>query len=124
MGIYNPFQKLAVGPRQQKKSAVGRPPGRPANGQIFNRCATGRPPCRPGLDTESNSFLPVDRPVDRGHFQRAKLSGGRPGRSTGLPAKRLCARLCTSADRTSRPTSAVVNRPVDRQNSQVKLFRD
>ena len=36
------------------------------------------------LDTKSKSSLPVDRPVDRGQIQRAGLSGGRPGRSTGL----------------------------------------
>ena len=40
-----------------------------------------------GLDIESRSSLPVDRPVNRGQIQRAELSGGRPSRLTGPPAK-------------------------------------
>jgi len=113
MGIYSPFIKLVVGPRQQKKSTVGRLPGRPSNGQKSDRCASGRP----GLDTESNSSLPVDRPVDRGHFQRAKLSDGRPGRSIGLPAHG-CVHVC--AHRSTGPVDRLLPRstgPVDRQTA-------
>ena len=91
--IYSPFIKLAVGLRQQKKSAVGRPPSRPANGQISDRCASGRPPGRSGLDTESSSSLPVDR----GHFQRAELSG----RSTDPVDRPPALAACTSCARRS-----------------------
>ena len=91
-------------------TAGGRPSGRLANGQISDRWANdqisdrwanGRPAGagRPWPGYREQSSLPIDRPVDWGHFQRAELSGGRPGRSTGPPAKQGCARLYTLVDR-------------------------
>ena len=99
------FCPLAVG-KGRFALPVDRPVNRP-NGHFYDRCASGRPSGRPGLDTESSSSLPVDRPVDRGHFQRAELSG----RSTGPPAHgcvHVCA--CQSTDRSTGP--------VDRQTAR------
>ena len=79
-------------------SAVGRPPGRPANGRFLTVVPAVDRPVDRGLDTERSSSLPVERPVDRGHFQRAELSGSRPGWSTGPPSKQavhVCARRST-----------------------------
>ena len=73
-------------------------------------CPSGRSPGRPELDTESRLSVRLTDPVDRGHFQRAELSGrstdpvDRPTSSSW----RAC--LCTSIDRTGRPTSATVDR--------------
>ena len=75
-------------------------------------------PVNRDLNIESSS----SPPIDRGHFQRAELSGGRSGRSTGPPAYRACARSCTSVDRTGRPTSTSVDRPVDRQKARSILL--
>ena len=124
------LQNLAVRVQSAADAAVGRPADRPPTVGFF----TVEPPVdRPvdrGLDTDSRSSLPVDRPVDRGQiqracslpvdrpvdrdqFQRAKLSGGRPGRSTGPPAYKACAHSCASVDR-----------PVDRQKARSLYLRD
>jgi len=58
MGIYSPFQKLAVGSKSAEKSAAGRP----ANvSNLWPLQPASQPPGRPipGFD------LSVDRPVDR-----------------------------------------------------------
>jgi len=93
------LQNLAVRVQSAADAAVGRPADRPPTVGFF----TVEPPVdRPvdrGLDTDSRSSLPVDRPVDRGQIQSAELSGDRPGRSTGPPAKQGRARLCTIVDR-------------------------
>ena len=93
--IYSPNPNLPVGSRK---------------GQF---CPSGRPPGRPGLDTESSSSLPVDR----GHSQRAELSGRSTARSTGPPAQAACA-FC--ARRSARPVDRLLPRstgPVDRQTA-------
>ena len=76
----------------EANSAAWSAVGRPANGQFLTVMAAVDRPVDRGLDIESSSSLPVDRPVDRGHFQRAELSGGRPGRSTGPLAKQSLGR--------------------------------
>ena len=55
----------------------------------------GRPPGWPCLRLD----LPVDRPVDRGQIQRAKLSGRSTAQSTVPQAKWSCMFLYTSVDR-------------------------
>ena len=40
-----------------------------------------------GQDTESKPLCPVDRPVDRGLSREQSSLDGRPGRSTGPPAR-------------------------------------
>ena len=56
-----------------------------------------------GQDTESKSLCPVDRSVDRGLSREQSSLDGRPGRSTGPPARtgmHVCARRSTgSVDR-------------------------
>ena len=61
MGIYNTFQKLAIGSKSAEKSASGRPAGRP---NLWPLQPDGRPPGRPipGFN------LSVDRSVDRGQI--------------------------------------------------------
>ena len=81
-GYLEPIPKTSRWAKTAKSSAVGRPPGRPTNGQIFGRCATDRSPGRPRLDPESRALWLVDHPVDWGQIQRAKLFG----RSTGPEA--------------------------------------
>ena len=97
-------------------SLAGRPPGRSELDTESNSSLPGRPPNRPELDTESSSSLPVDQ----GHFQRAELSG----RSTARSTHGCVHVLCTSVDRTGRPTSASVDRSGRPADSQVNLFRD
>ena len=71
MSHFIELEKLAVGPVRP----VGRPPGRPANGHISDRCAIGRPVGRPRPGYREHCSL-SGRP---GPFQRAELSR----RSTG-----------------------------------------
>jgi len=85
---------------------IGRPAGLPANDQISDRRASGRPDGRPWQGNRELCSLPIDRPVDRGRFQRASTLWRSTVRSTG-PS---CALLCTSVDRllvrsTSRSTA-------------------
>ena len=61
---------------------------------------------RPGPFPYSRALWTVDRQVDR---------------ST---SSWLRARLCKSVDRTGRPTSATVDRPVDRQTARSNYYRD
>ena len=76
----------------------GRSAGRPGLDPESNGSLTGRPPVD-RADTESRALCRSTDPVDRGHFQRAELSG----RSTGPPAQagvHTCARRSTeSVDR-------------------------
>ena len=128
IGIYNPFQKLAVGPKQQKISAVGRLPGRPTNGPISDRCAIGQPTGRPRLDPESSAIWPVDCPVDRDQIQRTLCSlDGRPYRSTDPQAKwpvHICAHRSTGpVDRLlSRSTVRSTGRRPGQTISEIKTW--
>ena len=88
--VKQPRNGVFIAPKQIYLLAAGKgsfalpvdcPVDRP-NGQISDRCASSRP----GLDTESSSSLPVDR----GHFQRAELSGRSTARSTGPLALVVC----------------------------------
>ena len=75
-----------------------------------------------GLDTESRSSLPVNRPVGRGQIQRAELSGGRPGRSTGPPAKQGVHVLCTSVDHpVDRPIARLTVQSTGRSQNSIFL---
>ena len=107
--IYRLTKTSRWGPNQQSALlSVDRPVDRPTVG-----FPTVEPPVDRSLDTESRHSLPVDRPVDRGLFQRAELSSGRPGWSTSPPAKQAVHVLCTSVDR-----------PVDQQKAKTVFFRD
>ena len=92
------------------------PVDRRHNGQKSDHCASGRP----GLDTESSSSLPIDRPGRPGPFpeSRALWTVDRPvDRSTSLGCVHV---LCTSVDRTGRLTSA----SVDRQTARSDYYGD
>ena len=81
--------------------------GRPANGQISDRCATGRPGGRPRPGYREQSSLPVDRPVDR---------------ATGPPAK-WPVHVC--AHRLTRPVDRLLPRsncPVNRQKARSQIL--
>ena len=41
--IYNPPKICPLAARKGQKCPSGRPPGRPANGHFYDRCASGRP---------------------------------------------------------------------------------
>ena len=71
---------------------------------------TVEPLGRSRLVTESRALCRSTDPVDRGHFQRAELSGRSTVPVDRPPAKCWRARLCTSVDRTGRPTTAAVDR--------------
>ena len=103
------FCPLATG-----KGSFALPVDRP-NGHFYDRCASGRPPGRPGLDSESSSSLPVDR----GHFQRAELSGRSTARSTGPPALDICT---SCARRSTGPVDRLLPRSTGRQPGQT--YRD
>ena len=80
-------------------------------------------PGRPILVTESRALCRLIDPVDRGHFQRAELSGRSTDPVDRPTSSSWRARLCTSVDRPGRPTTATVDwsgRPAD---SQYSLFR-
>ena len=100
--IYRPLKKLAVTVQSAALATVGRPPGRPANGQKTDRWASGRP--RPG--TESRSLCRSTGPVDRG-FPESRSSLRSTGSVDRPSSQNWCARLCTSVDR---PTPSSVDR--------------
>ena len=89
------IQNLPVGGQLSSSDCCRSTGWSTANGRISDCCATGRPAGQPWPGYREQSSLPVDR----GHFQRAELSGGRPGRSIGPPAKQAVHVLCTSVDR-------------------------
>ena len=119
-GIYSPIWNLPVGSWKGLKCPSGRPGGRPTNGHIFDRWAH--------RSTETGYREQSSLPVNRGHFQRAELSG----RSTGpvdRPTSLGCVHvLCTSVDRSSRgPVDRLLLQstgPVDRQTARSNIFSD
>ena len=108
------LQKLAI--RGLTDLSVDRPVDRPT--VIFQTVepSVGRSIDR-GQDTESKSLCPVDRLVARGLSREQSSLDGRPGRSTGPPARtgvHVCARRSTvtvgrlqaAVDRPGRPAEA------------------
>ena len=93
-GIYNPFGNLPVG---SWKGLIC-PSGRPANGQIFDRCAyrsTGT-----GSREQRLSGRSTARSTEL--IQRAELSASRPGQSTGAISREQSS---LAVDRSGRPAS-------------------
>ena len=127
-GIYNPYKKLAVGCCQGQNWPSGRPAGRPANDQIFDRWAYRSPAQSTGPESREQrlSGRSTARSIGAGRKSRtlcrstSRSSGafsreqssldGRPARSTGPPAQagvHACARRSTGpsamVDRSGRP---------------------
>ena len=118
MGIYSLKSNLPVGSSKGQFCPSGRPGGRPANGHFYDLCATGRPAGQPGPGNRELCSLPVDRAVDRGHFQRAEALWRSIDPVDRPSSQNNRAHLCTSVDRTGRPTSASVDRSVDQQKAR------
>ena len=107
MGIYNPFQKLAVGSKSAEKSASGRLAGRPANDQIYDRCS---------LPVNRSQTLTARSTEAR---NREQLSGWSIARSTawstGPPANLSCT-LC--AHRSTVPVDRLLVRSTERSTGR------
>ena len=97
---YIGLQKLAVGDNSAGNPAVGRPPGRPANGWISDRCATDRPLGRPRTDPKSRA---LGRSTARSTGARSREHSSLDGRSPGRPAHQF-KQPCTSVHVGRRPS--------------------
>ena len=88
-------KNLAVGVQSAAWTAVGRLARSTANGQISNCWGSGQPARSTVTWNREQNSLQVDRPGRLGLSREQKLSGGRPGRSTGPPTRtgvHVCAR--------------------------------
>ena len=118
--LSNKWRKLLNGvektsSKPTSKSCRKQPPKAPIyRARKTSRWGSGRPAGRPRPWNREQVSLPVDRPGRPGLSREQKLSGSRPGRSTGPPAKagvHVCARRSTvPVDRLQARSTGLVDR--------------